>query len=98
MRWDTGRTIPGRAVPVARGQLINPDPLPWTRRPGRWLAGRDGRVRLCAFAPLRFAADCSVAALVLQIAAKRAYVRRSAADRRSVRRSAAMCCSSTNVL
>ena len=42
MRWDTGRTIPGRAVPVTRGQLINPDPLPWAQRPGRWLAGRDG--------------------------------------------------------
>jgi hypothetical protein len=87
MRWDTGQTIPGRAAPVARGQFGNPAGLLMAQRPGRWLAGRDGArapLRLCAFA----AADCSIAAAVLQIAALRAYVRQSAA----------VCCSSTNVL
>jgi len=37
-----GAILPGRAVPVARGQLMHPAGLPRARRPGRWLAGRDG--------------------------------------------------------
>jgi hypothetical protein len=36
------RTVTGRAVPVARGQLINPAGLLMAQRRGRWLAGRNG--------------------------------------------------------